>query len=141
MNTPIHLTSWDVLYYRLRANFDGLNSAHCPQPPSWPETDGNVSYDLGKRAIAASYSDNLVTVEYEDLISGGGGSLHADIVIVADGANSRIRKGLLPQLESTYSGYIAWRGVVPETEVSENTRNLLDTRFNVFAMKKGYILG
>ena len=141
MAIPLNLTTWDVLYYRLRANFDGLKSAHCQQPPSRLETDGDVSYDLGKRAIATSHSDNLVTVEYEDLIKGGGGSLHADMVIVADGSNSSIRNSLLPKLESTYSGYVAWRGLIPETEVSENTRNLLDTRFNVFTLKRGYIVG
>ena len=138
---PQNLTTWDVLYFRLRANFDGLKSMYNHDPPSPLETDGEASYDLGKRVVGVSYSDNLVTVEYDDLIREGSGSLHADIVIVANGSNSTIRNQLLPQLKTTYSGYVAWRGLVPEKDVSESTRRLLDKRANVFVMKRGYILG
>ena len=141
MPIPLNLTTWDVLYFRLRANFDGLKSQHNPDPPTSLGSDGDAVYHLGKRVVGVSYSDNLVTVEYDDLISGGSGSLHADIVIVADGSNSTIRNQLLPQLNVTYSGYLAFRGLVHERDVSESTRNLLDERFNVFVMNKGYIVG
>ena len=138
---PQNLTTWDALYFRLRANFDGLKSTYNHDPPSRLETDGEAFYEVGKRVVGVSYSDNLVTIEYVDLIRGGSGSLHADIVIVANGSNSTIRNQLLPQLKNTYSGYVAWRGLVPEKDVSESTRKLLDKRFNVFVMKRGYILG
>ena len=138
---PQNLTTWDVLYFRLRANFDGFKSIYNHDPPPPLETDGETLYDLGKRAVGVSYSDNLVTVEYDDLIREGSGSLHADIVIVANGSNSTIRNQLLPQLKTTYSGYVAWRGLVPEKDVSERTRTLLDRRSNFFVMKRSYILG
>lgn len=32
LNLPLNLTSWNVLYYRLRANFDAFESTFCPNP-------------------------------------------------------------------------------------------------------------
>ena len=141
LSLPLNLTSWDVLYYRLRANFDALKSQHCLEPPSELKTDGKALYDLGKRAVSVSSNDNFVTVEYEDLVDGGGGSIHADLVIVADGFNSVIRQVLLPNLKRTYSGYVAWRGTVPERDLSEETTRLFDKHFNAFVMSRGYIVG
>lgn len=135
------ITAWDVLYYRLRANFDGLESKYYPEPPKALATDGSALYDFGKQATAATYRDNLLTIEYDDLSSGVSGSLQADLAIIADGSNSTIRRTLLPQLKNTYSGYVVWRGIVPELSVSEDTQNLFDVRFNVFSMKRNYIVG
>ena len=141
LNLPLNLASWNVLYYRLRANFDALESGFCPEPPIATDKDGTTLYDLGKRATNVSYTDNLVEVEFDDLINGGGGVVHADLVIVADGANSIIRQTLLPDLKHRYSGYVAWRGTVPEKNVSEETVRLFDKRFNVFSMARGHIVG
>lgn len=138
---PLSLTSWDVLYFRLRANFDGLESDYYPQAPEASESDGSAVYDVGKMAVATSLSDGLVRVEFQDLIHGGAGSFEAHLVIVADGSNSKIRESLLPDLKPSYSGYIAWRGTVPEKDVGQGTADLFDTGFNVFAMKRGYIVG
>ncbi|KAL8954142.1 MAG: hypothetical protein Q9222_000025 [Ikaeria aurantiellina] len=142
-STPpsLNLTSWDMLYFRLRANFDGLRSEYCSQPPCRLPSDGTSSYEVGKRAIAASYTDGLMSLEYEDVSKGGFGTLHADLVIVADGANSTIRQSLIPDLNPTYAGYLVWRGLVREEDVSEPTRDLFGVKFNVFAMKQGYIVG
>lgn len=141
LDLPLNLTSWNVLYYRLRANFDGYGSVFCPDPPRASETDGSSVFDLGKKATKVVCADQLVTVEYEDLIRGGGGSVHADLVIAADGSNSSIRQCLLLGSQHTYSGYVAWRGTVAESEVSQETRQLFDKRFNAFTMKRGYIVG
>ena len=141
INLPLNLTGWNVLYYRLRANFDGLKSDFCPEPPPATDAEGDVIYDLGKKATNLSYADNRVTVEFDDLINSGGGSASADVVIVADGANSTIRQKLLPGLKHKYSGYVAWRGTVPEKGVSKNTVKLIEKRFTGYPMKRGYIIG
>ena len=141
LNLPINLTSWNVLYYRLRANFDGLESAFCPNPPKPKANEGRTLYDLGKRCNNVTYSDQLVTLEYDDLINGGGGSVHADLVIAADGSKSVVRRCLVPNPPHVYSGYVAWRGTVAEQDVSEETRKIFDKRFNAFLMKRGYIVG
>lgn len=141
IDVPLNLTSWNVLYYRLRANFDGLKSEFCPEPPEATDVEGDAIYDLGKKATNVSYADNRITVEFDDLVDGGGGFAHADVVVVADGANSAIRQRLLPGLKHEYSGYIAWRGTALEKDVSEATVKLIEKRFTVYPMKRGYIIG
>ena len=105
------------------------------------DADGDAIYELGKKATNVSYADNKVTVEFEDLVNGGIGSAQPDLVIVADGANSTIRQKLLPSLKHKYSGYVAWRGTVPEKDVSEDTVKLVEKRFTVYPMKQEHILG
>ena len=142
LNTPLNLTSWNVLYYRLRANFDGLRSEYCPALINAPVSDGKAIYDRGKRATNIVSTDQFATVEFDDLQIGGSQTIHADLVIVADGQNSIIREKFMPEhAEPPYSGYVVWRGTVPEKDVSEATRKLFKERFNVFAMSRGYIGG
>jgi 2-polyprenyl-6-methoxyphenol hydroxylase-like FAD-dependent oxidoreductase len=38
----------------------------------------------------------------------------ADVLIAADGTGSRLRSQLFPGYQSSYAGYIAWRGIVDE---------------------------
>ena len=137
----LNLTSWDTLYCRLRANYDGLRSEQCPEPPAASLTDGNTHYDLNKRVFSTEYSDNVVTVKAEDLSTGETVDYKADLVLVADGSHSAVRRTLIPGSESTYSGYLAWRGTVHESQVTQETRDLFGTKFNVFLMKYGYIVG
>lgn len=142
LNLPLNVTSWVVLYYRLRANFDGLRSEHCPESINAPVSDGKAIYDQGKRATNIVSTDQLATVEFEDLRAGGSRTIHADLVIVAEGQSSIIREKFMPDhAEPAYSGYVVWRGTVPEKDVSEATSKLFNERFNVFAMSRGYIGG
>lgn len=142
LNLPLNVTSWNVLYHRLRANFDGLRSEYCPALIDAVVSDGKAVYDLGKRATRVTSTDQFATVELNDLQAGGSQTIHADLVIVADGQNSFICPQFMPDhVEQPYSGYVVWRGTVPEKDVSEATRKLFDERFNVFAMSRGYIGG
>jgi 2,6-dihydroxypyridine 3-monooxygenase len=50
---------------------------------------------------------------------------HADLVVFADGISSTGRRRLLPEVTPRYSGYVGWRGTVPEGEVSSRTHDLL----------------
>jgi 2-polyprenyl-6-methoxyphenol hydroxylase-like FAD-dependent oxidoreductase len=88
LNRPLNLTSWNVLYYRLRANFDSFRSNFRPELPTKSEEEGKAVYDLGKRVTNVIHNDGLITVEFDNLLSGGGGVVHADFVVVADGAFS-----------------------------------------------------
>ena len=143
LKIPLNLTSWDVLYYRLRANFDGLTSGYCPKPPARLATDGEATYDIGKRVTAISYNGDIVTVAFENETNGGNGTCHAHLVIAADGSNSVARRLLAPSSVPKYSGYVAWRGTVPETDVSEASRQFFDKGFfsNVLAGERGYMVG
>jgi hypothetical protein len=43
------MSSWNAMYYLLRANFDGLVSNFCPNPPPLAAGDGKAIFDYGKR--------------------------------------------------------------------------------------------
>ena len=45
----------------------------------------------------------------------------ADLLICADGVSSIARARLQPAAQRSYSGYVAWRGTLPESEVSPAT--------------------
>ena len=137
---PMAMTSWTTLYYRLRANFDNFTSKHCPKPPKSTKTDGTAVYDLGKRVTNVSYSNERVEISFDDTINGTNGSLHADLVIAADGSNSAVRRLLLPELRRPYAGYVAWRGSVLEMDISEETRQVIKDNVMVFKAPGNYIL-
>ncbi|KAK0701532.1 hypothetical protein B0T21DRAFT_417085 [Apiosordaria backusii] len=117
INVVRHLTSWVLLYRILRANFDGFASSTIPNPPPPQEM-----------------MEMLIHFMFIDATTGKEPSLTADLLIGADGINSIIRELVLPSKTPTcspkneYSGYIAWRGTVPETSVSASTRQYFSNR-------------
>jgi 2-polyprenyl-6-methoxyphenol hydroxylase-like FAD-dependent oxidoreductase len=40
-----------------------------------------------------------------------------DLLVGADGVHSAVRRQLVPELKPLYAGYVAWRGVVQETDM------------------------
>ncbi len=54
-------------------------------------------------------------------------TLKADLVVGADGASSKVREILLPEIKRTYAGYVLLRGLVPVEEFSEETRRVTDS--------------
>ncbi|KAF7904513.1 hypothetical protein EAF00_001847 [Botryotinia globosa] len=139
-NISIAMTSWKILYNVMRANFDGLESDICPQPPKQMEPRGEAIYDHGKEVTEVEYKDGLVTVKYRDTGTEAYGTIHADIVIAADGSSSKIRQALQPSLKIDYTGYVAWRGTALESEISEKTRTTFAYKTTFFAYKGGYIV-
>jgi len=139
---PMRMSSWNVLYYRFRANFDGLTSPYCKTLPSESSGNGKAVYDQGKCVKNIRYVDGSVFVDFEDLVnkaSDGRGSVRADLVIAADGSISYIRQLLQPHLKHTYAGYVAWRGTVLESEVSEEARSTFQLKTTLYATTQSYI--
>lgn len=139
---PMRMSSWNVLYYRFRANFDRLTSSHCKTPPSEPNGNGKAVYDQGKSVKDVRYEDGSVIIDFEDLVnnaSGGRGSIRADLVIAADGSTSYVRQLLQPHLKHTYAGYVAWRGTVLESDVSDEARNTFKLKTTLHATTHSYI--
>ena len=140
MKRPMEMSSWNLLYHRLRANFDGHKSDLCPNPPGNLKGDGEAIFEFGKKVTNVTYDGGTVTVHYKDLIAGENRTLQADLVIVADGASSSIRPVLLPDVHRSYSGYIAWRGYVDESKLSKETMDVLEPSFSSCPSNDGYIL-
>ena len=136
---PMVMTGWSTLYYRLRANFDGFKSDYCPNPPGHLEADGQAIYDAGKRVTNIVGDQKSISIVVENVTDGTKDTLTPDLVIAADGSASRMRE-IVCKVKRPYEGYVAWRGSVVESEVSEETRKICGDRFTVFKMKRNYIL-
>ncbi|KAF2971312.1 hypothetical protein GQX73_g2266 [Xylaria multiplex] len=146
------LTNWVLLYRLLRANFDGLSSPACKNPPPSMEGDGRTEFRNGKRVTQLNYDEEtgIVHVFYVDVETGEEASISATLVLGADGRRSTIRKlltapSLFSQLfnspsQGKYAGYITWRGTVPECDVSSETANFFNDQVIIMYMNGSYMV-
>ena len=134
------MTSWNVLYYRLRANFDGLPSQYCAElPERVGSRDGKAVFAIGKIVSDITYVDGLVTVHFNNA-KGDSGKMYADLVIGADGARSIVRQIVEPNTQLKYAGYVVWRGLVAEEDVSPETKKIFGENITVLQMDHNYML-
>lgn len=102
LNFPQVLTSWGRLFGLLKSALP----AEC--------------YHHGKNLIATSEQGDRVVVTFAD-----GEQRSCDLLIGADGLFSTVRAQYTPQVGPEYAGYIAWRGLVNEADLSSRTREEL----------------
>lgn len=69
-----------------------------------------------------------------------GGRAEADLLVCADGVGSIARARLQPAAQRSYSGYVAWRGTLPESEVSPATSTLLGDALTYQVLPGSHIL-
>ncbi|MGM0590442.1 MAG: FAD-dependent monooxygenase [Halobacteriota archaeon] len=93
IDDEILTTSWDTLYRNLRSAL-----------PDW-------RYNMGKRVVETDQDDAGVHLSFED-----GDEATGDLLVVAEGYRSTTRQQYLPDVEPEYAGYVAWRGVVDESD-------------------------
>jgi len=136
---PMQFSSWNTLYYLLRANFDGFKSEFHPDAPAPPKL-GEAQIQLGAKVTNVTYDKTHVNVEYTNVSDGTAKSVNADLVIAADGTSSAVRQLLLPEIKRDYAGYLCWRGNVDEEDVEPATREILQQFFNANTYSGGYIL-
>ncbi len=129
-DTVQKMTSWDLLYYLLRANFDGVESGYCKVPGPF-ETDGRGAYEYGHMVKDVRDLGEQVEIEYEDK-KGKVDTTTADLVIGADGPSSTLRRILIPDVKRNYAGYVAWRGTVPEQEASVRAKETFVDKFTFY---------
>jgi 2-polyprenyl-6-methoxyphenol hydroxylase-like FAD-dependent oxidoreductase len=115
---PQYLTSWSSLFTLLHSAF--------PQQ----------HYHLGVELL-----DVRQTGEGVVAFLSSGEEVAADLVVGADGVRSRVRGLLAPQIEPSYAGYVAWRGIMDETDLS--SRFMTDTfdRFSFCFPPGGQFIG
>ena len=99
---PHRYTSWGTLYRALVSDF------------------GRQRYHLGEHCAGFDQDENGVTLRFTT-----GRVERADVVVFADGISSSARRALFPSVQREYSGYVGWRGTVPENEVSAATHGLV----------------
>lgn len=117
---PQMQTSWSLIYTTLKEAF------------------GDAHYHRGKKLIGIDQDtdDHTVTASFED-----GVTVHANLLIGADGGGSTVRTLLWPGVVPIYAGYVAWRGLLEEDAMPPLARQDLHGDF-AFANNKGsHILG
>src|SRR6267142_2654446 len=115
---PQDFTSWEAIYRTLAAAF-----------PSDRYHRGATLTDFGNR-------EGAVQAHIE-----GHGMVEADVLVAADGAQSPTRRRFLPDLGSTYAGYVAWRGTLDEADAPPDLVRFFDDAFTFSeARSAGHIL-
>ncbi len=78
------------------------------------------AYHLGQEACGFQQRGDQVEVRFA-----GGAVATCDLLVCADGVASAARAALQPRARPSYAGYVAWRGMVAEQDLSEGVRDLL----------------
>ncbi|KAF5667460.1 cytochrome p450 monooxygenase [Fusarium heterosporum] len=134
------VTSWGLFYRILRANFDGYTSKAVPIPPIPVVGQGKSEYRGGKKVTGIQESKDTVMVEYVDLVNGETERVETDMLIGADGSNSTVRDLVGAIFDKNYSGYIVWRGMVKERDLSKTTREFFAWGICSDMMWRDYLL-
>lgn len=92
---PKRMCAWSSIYRPLRRAF--------------PDRD----YRAGCNLVRIEQDTNGITAHFEN-----GDSARGDLLIGADGVRSTVRALVFPGTDPVYAGYIAWRGMIAETELS-----------------------
>jgi 2,6-dihydroxypyridine 3-monooxygenase len=92
-------------------------------------------YLLGAEVTGFSQDAHTVTVTL-----GSGSRVETDLLVCADGISSPARARLLPGITPTYAGYVAWRGTVPERDLSPATRKALGDAITYQVLHRSHIL-
>ncbi|KAK0702231.1 hypothetical protein B0H67DRAFT_650287 [Lasiosphaeris hirsuta] len=128
------MSSWDLTYHILRANYDGMPSLYCDVPLPDP-SHGTAAHFHNRTVTAVEELDGSgrIRVFWKETSSPSTtGFLIGDRVIGADGPNSTIRSLFFPDLRRKYAGYCALRGTVPESDASAEARELFTERFTFY---------
>jgi len=103
---PQILTSWDRLYRLLVDAFP------------------REQYHRGVSLLSIRQDASGVYATFD-----GGRVIRSDLLIGADGHRSTVRAQYAPAIKPEYAGYIAWRGLVQESALSETTRDAIFRHF------------
>lgn len=80
-------------------------------------------YHTGMPLVGVDQTSDEATAVFED-----GRRVSSDFLIGADGIRSTVRGVVCPNAEPRYAGYVAWRGLIPESRLSERALEVFDTQ-------------
>ena len=115
---PQVLTAWGRLYHALDCAF-----------PS-------ARHHRGRRIERVDERGDHVIARFDD-----GSTREADLLVAADGIRSTVRAQWLPEVQPCYAGYVAWRGLADERDLSAGTHATLFDRFGFCLAEHEHMLG
>ena len=118
MPYPQIVTSWTRLHQLLRALLP----------------DG--AHHLGRHALSYVSEADGVRVSFAD-----GTTARGDLLVGADGFRSSIRAQMLPEVQPAYAGYVVWRAVAQETDLSPGVHQRIFAPFGFFLPRDTQIIG
>ncbi|MFP3913615.1 MAG: hypothetical protein ACLFWM_01975 [Actinomycetota bacterium] len=92
-------------------------------------------YRLDSEMVSFREEGDAVVVRLAD-----GSEAEGDLLVCADGFGSTARQILLPDVSPTYAGYVAWRGVTPETHLGEDALGAVADAMLYQVLDDGHIL-
>ena len=99
--------------------------------------EGSVDLRTGYELTHISPSESRPCVQYQN-----GEIETADLIVVADGAESSAMKLLEPDVRRIYAGYVAWRGQLPMSSLDDAEQAFFDNRlFEQITTSNGYFAG
>jgi 2-polyprenyl-6-methoxyphenol hydroxylase-like FAD-dependent oxidoreductase len=114
---PQLMTSWGLLYRAMRAAFP--EECYC-------EGDTLLSFESSESRVGGRFAKS--------------GEIYGDLLVAADGSGSLVRSVLFPEVKPRYAGYLAWRGVVAESEADADLLKTFANHFTFQQMHRSHIL-
>jgi 2-polyprenyl-6-methoxyphenol hydroxylase-like FAD-dependent oxidoreductase len=111
---PLQLTSWHAIYRTLRSAFSG------------------ELYHPGSTLTGFDQAGGRVVARFAERTD-----IETDLLICADGSRSETRRRLLPEVQLSYAGYVAWRGTVEEETVPPELVRFFDQSFTICEGRSG----
>lgn len=111
--------------------FSSWNTIYRALHEAWPEDRYLMGWQL---------TDIIPRSGGTDLEFADGATRQADLLVCADGISSTGRSLLLPHVAPRYAGYVGWRGVVPESDLTPATRQLLGEAITYQVLPHSHIL-
>lgn len=110
-SAPQWMTAWDTLHHALREPLTGA----CVRMDSTLN-----AFTTHAGSVSATFADGFAA--------------DGDFLVGADGIGSASRRLVTGHDDLRYAGYVAFRGLEPESEIPEPLRTLLADRFTMFAV-------